>query len=182
MTKDNRFSPEVEKVLLDSGWYPGRVVEESQLEQWYVLNWGAEIGYCRIFPSALKVLREFGGLSIEQDEPGLTCYRSSFYCDPFKAIGIMDHRWIAFEWFLDTRLYPLGVKSSQDIVVAISQKGHVYFIDSDGQFVNENFDGALENFIIGIRGKDIPVDDARIEIEKEAFQVREAERRFYRTV
>ncbi|RYZ82242.1 MAG: hypothetical protein EOP04_22420, partial [Proteobacteria bacterium] len=33
---DERFPEDVHKVLLESGWYPGRQIPEQELENWYV--------------------------------------------------------------------------------------------------------------------------------------------------
>ena len=60
----SRFSVQVENILTEAGWYPGR--ERADL----VASWKATLmdsdGF-EMFPSAERVLLEFGGLNVDQE-------------------------------------------------------------------------------------------------------------------
>jgi len=172
-----RFSPLVEQVLRQAGWYPGRVVDEAQLEQWYAFNWQAEAGYCRIFPAALNVLREFGGLIIKQEGRGVTCHRASFSIDPLSALDIEDDNWIFDEWFLGESLFPIGWLSLNDMV-AIATSGRVFSLTYGLKLWGHTFDEALEHLITGIMPVRLQVEDYERKV-KDAAEVRAAVRRLY---
>jgi len=151
-SKEGRFSPEVERALRQAGWYEGRIVPESQLEQWYAFKYECVPGYHRITPAALTVLREFGGLFIEQDAPGVTCYRESFRIDPLATLGLKESVWGAFEWLIEDSLFPLGVTGgSQDDIIAISGCGKVFLISNLGtlHLAGLTFTHALNSQIVG---------------------------------
>jgi len=169
-----RFSPQVEAVLRQAGWYPSRVVPDSQLEQWMVLEWDTLPGFhfqTRMFSAAYHILREFGGLVIEQNGPGVTCCRERFKFDPLESIKLTEaYNWPFSEWAADGSLYPFGCFASgktTDGAIAVDGRGRI--VDQDYVIlIGANIDEALENLIIGLMPK--PLDRERWK-EVEASQV-----------
>jgi len=180
--EDNqRFSLEVSQVLRRAGWYPGRTLSETEVEQWYAFKHKWVPGYHRIIPSALVVLREFGGLFIEQEVPGVTCYRHSFWIDPLTTLGLKEDSWSAYEWLLEDSLFPLGATgSSQDDVLAITGSGKLLCVPNEGPLLLEGntFAQGLNSLIVGIMPSRMHFDDYERKMS-EAAQVRAAARRLY---
>ena len=56
------MTPEVEERLRGAGWFPGRRVDDSQIAKW--LKIGVRDFGCHVFPEAVKLLREYGGLTL----------------------------------------------------------------------------------------------------------------------
>lgn len=174
-----RFSPLVEQVLRENGWYPGRQVDEWQMQQWYAFHWTYGVGYCRIFPAALRVMREFGGLTIKQDGPGFNCYRNSFVFDPLQTLDFVEDGWIYHEWAVEDTLYPLGFFPREDRVLCMATSGKVYSFHQDMSFEADSFDQALEHLIRGITSRDyIQVWSDRPRVE-EAKKVQEAVQKLF---
>jgi SUKH-3 immunity protein len=181
--ENGRFTLEVERALRQAGWYLGRALAESQLEQWYAFKYKSVPGYHQIIPSALVVLREFGGLLIEQDAPGVTCYRESFSIDPLTALGLKESSWHTYEWLLEESLFPLGVTgSSQDDILAITGSGKVLYMPNEGPLllVGNTFAHALNSLIVGIMPLALHFEHYERK-RREAAQVRAAVRRLYGT-
>jgi hypothetical protein len=171
-----RFVPEVEQALRDAGWYEGRCLSDEEIARWCAFNRENGAGYYRIFPAALTVLREFGGVFVELDKPGVTCYRNSFLLNPFAAVGLHESLLQKVEWFLGEPLFPLGVTGeSQDDILALSNSGKLYCFGIDGSpFLKGNtFDEALHNLIVGIMAQRVGFDDSE-KLLREASLVNEA--------
>jgi hypothetical protein len=103
----SRFSLAAESELRKMGWYPGRRVDDAQLEQWSCVKFEDSAGYLRIHPKAFHFLREFGGLRCDVERPGETCYREKFEINPDVeySSGIF---WFANELTLNENLFPIG--------------------------------------------------------------------------
>jgi hypothetical protein len=148
---DGRFLPEVEQVLRKAGWFPGRVVARSQFAKWACIEsstrWRDKYPsknhtmQARLFPAAWRALREFGGLTINQQK--------TFYIDPLEAkyfVGSDD--WFVAEWCAGGTLYPLGADNDESMF-AITGQGQV--IDNFDQLVGNTIEEALTNLIMGYR-------------------------------
>jgi len=176
---NNRFSPAVEQALREAGWYPGRMLPESEVEKWYAFRWKEEPGYCYAHEVALQVLREFGGLHIEQSAPGINYPRKPFCIDPLSALGIHDDHWLFYEWHAEDTLYPLSfVGQERDAVLAMTHRGQVFLLGEVLMRWGDTFDQALENAILGIRPAEVPVPNYKWNAE-ESFRVRDAIRRLF---
>ena len=142
-----RFSAQVEAVLRNAGWYPGRLVPDL------VAKWESSLmasDKFEMFPSAKRALLEFGGLSIDQRGPGVTCAREPFVFDPLLVSGESD-RFDEFVGLLKTRLYPLGEAVGGHCFWALGENEHAYLIMEDVRLLGRSLDEALENLIVGIR-------------------------------
>jgi SUKH-3 immunity protein len=138
-----RFPQAVYDVLVEAGWAPGRRVPDDQLQAW-----SEQLEGFPLFESAERVLREFGGLSVDQEGPGLTSAREPFEIDPLLALHEEDR----FELYRDeygVQLYPLGEAGSGHGFLAIDPAGRTYFAMGDLRLVAETFDGALEALVLG---------------------------------
>jgi hypothetical protein len=116
-----RFSNTVELTLKDAGWFAGRNVNDQ------VREWNSELrsdGF-EVFPEAERVLSEFGGVSVNQEAPGVNCAREPFSVVPTLAAGEGD-RFREFADYLKTKLYPLGEASGGNYFLAIGENGQVF--------------------------------------------------------
>lgn len=104
-----------------------------------------------MFPSAERVLREFGGLKFEDQGPGETCAREPFRVDPTLA-AYEEELFSHFSTLVNTRLYPLGDVDNGHNYLAIGENDHVYLLMNDIQLLGNDIDEALENLIIGRKG------------------------------
>ena len=107
-----------------------------------------------MFPSAEKVLVEFGGLKIGEQGPGETCSREPFEIDPALA-GYEGDMFRDFSALVNTKLYPLGEVAQGLGYWAIGENDHIYLLIHNIQLLGKNIDEALENLIIGRKAREI---------------------------
>ena len=107
-----------------------------------------------MFPSAERVLLEFGGLRIDQQSPGVSCARESFTFDPTSAVHEGD-RFSHFSTVLRTRLYPLGEASGGYYFWAIGENGDVYLLMNDLRLLGTSIEAALEKLLLGLEAEKI---------------------------
>jgi hypothetical protein len=154
---EGRFLPEVEQILREAGWFPGRVVPVDQLKQWMVLEETLENGsilQLRMFSAAWRILREFGGLTIHQDAHGITLPRETFFFDPLRG-GWWGSNWFFDEWQADGALFPLGnwgnshgsVYQTDAFGFAVTGQGKI--INEFGELLGNTIGEALTNLILG---------------------------------
>jgi hypothetical protein len=140
-----RFTETTHAVLTRAGWFEGRNVADRVREWAGILS---RDGF-RIFPAAEEVLREFGGISIQQRGPGLTAARESFAFDP-TAARLEDDRFAAFNGQAGSALYPLGEHGQG--FLAIAEDGRVFVLMDEMVQLGRTIDDALEAMIQGLRG------------------------------
>jgi hypothetical protein len=146
-----RFSVQVEDILRRAGWYPGRQIPDV-VASWkgsLMLSDGFEM--CQ---SAEKVLIEFGGLTIDQQGPGVTCAREPFKFDPTLAAYEGD-RFSDLSTLIKTKLYPLGETSGGHLFLAVGENEHIYLLMNDIRLLGKNIDEALERLIMGLEANEI---------------------------
>ena len=164
-----RFSPEVEAVLREAGWYPGREVDWEQLGEWAFIEAPVEKGFLqvRMFSAALYVLREFGGLTIKSMREGGTSIEG-FTINPPRVFekSIWHYNWYAGEWMAKGALYPLGYIHDDHWVFGVRGDGRI--VTDDHDLVGNNIDEALENLIKGIKPTPIEMTKEMAEIYGEA--------------
>jgi hypothetical protein len=149
------LAPQVAKALEDAGWFPGRRVDEL------VAGWTAQLdrsGGFRIFPAAAQGLREFGGLRITQRGPGLECSRESFELVPTAALG-EDDRFEEYARIVGSRLYPLGEYASGHYFIAIDERGRVFLLMDDLQYVADDLPRALDSLLTGRRSRPVTTSE-----------------------
>jgi hypothetical protein len=140
----SEFSRTARHALERAGWGPGRAVSEEQLAAW-------EAAIAKPMHSrARDALREFGGLEIGAEGPGIERARDRLNLDPRLAIGEEDR----LELFEDTyrleNLYPLGEGANGHYFVAMDTSGSVYMIADFIFRVGHNMHDAIESSILGL--------------------------------
>ncbi len=154
---DGRFPPDVARLLLDAGWFPGRDVS-AEVDAWLIRDAGKLEGLT-LSPAARTFLVEFGGLTVPQFGPrgGLGGFASSYLPQPDAApLG----RSAAFQEWYDVAVFPVGW-NDDDAELAIDDRGRLFFLHwSDEFLVGDSPDAGL---IALIRGHEWPsVDPARL--------------------
>lgn len=134
-----RFLPKVEEALRRLGWFPGRQVEEEVMQKWYAFRREDAPGYCRVFATAYRFLREFGGLRL--GEGGEECL-----IDPLETLGIQEDMLIYNEWQVETHFYPLGVWNTGD-VLHIDVQGRFWDLPAP-RLLGHNTEEALTNILL----------------------------------
>lgn len=133
------------KRLSAAGWTPGRDVREQVAVWKEVLS---SQGGFEIFPAAERVLREFGGLDIQEKGPGVTCYRQPFTIDP--TLGVKCKRLlIRYGDFLGAELYPIGAELGEDILLVIASDNRVFAIGEGVWLVGLGIVDALDALLVG---------------------------------
>lgn len=148
---NSRFSPTAQNALIKAGWISERIVPETQLRQWYVLKHEKMGGYCRIFPAALKCLKEFGGLHIKPPKTDNVYETVGLRFIPTDAQKFLGEAWFTYEWILETSLYPLGVVETSDHqqVIAVDQTGRIFSFYDELTLLGNTLDEAIENCLAG---------------------------------
>ena len=136
----SRFSEEVESSLRIAGWQPGRQVD--------LVHWRAAIPGFSWHAAAEVFLREFGGLRVDLEGPGIARARESFEFDPELAVG-EEERFSELSKLFGRNLFPLGALGNGDFFLAMAAAGG---IDLLGAWVFRGGVGdlALENLVAGV--------------------------------
>ena len=133
------------KRLSAAGWTPGRDVREQ------VAVWKDALssqGGFEIFPAAERALREFGGLKVQQEGPGVTCYRTPFAIDPTLG-GKCKKLLIHYGDFLGAELYPIGAKFGEDTLLVVASDSRVFAIGEGVWLVGLGIVDALDALLVG---------------------------------
>ncbi|MCK8499503.1 SUKH-3 domain-containing protein [Myxococcus fulvus] len=131
--------------LSAAGWTPGRDVS-GKLSKW--VHTLREKGGFEVFPAAERVLREFGGLSVEQRGPGVTSARESFSLDPL--LGVNGRRMFGrYAEFLGVSLYPLGTAFAGDMYLVVAEDDRVFGIGEEAWLVGRGIVEALDTLLVG---------------------------------
>ncbi|MEU4065899.1 SUKH-3 domain-containing protein [Streptomyces wedmorensis] len=134
------WSSEVERVLREAGWHPGRAVDttgwKQQLEQ---------DGF-RSHAAAEDFLRELGGLAVGHGGAGITRAREPFDLDPLLALGEAD-RFDEWSEEIGHRLFPVGELAGG--LLGLDEDGELYVVDGwPARF--GRMPQAMENLVLGV--------------------------------
>lgn len=128
-----RFSRDIRERLICAGWYEGRdVLQEVNIPKSF-----------NTFPAALRVLREFGNLTLWG--------KSTIEIDPSLEEGV-EASLAPYEAELAAKLCILGPLDEGHGSLVIDELGRVYAmwgVSGDFDLVGANFEQALENLLIG---------------------------------
>ncbi|MFC0006125.1 SUKH-3 domain-containing protein [Micromonospora siamensis] len=117
----SRFSPEVEAVLRQAGWFPQRRID---LGAWQIsmreFSWHA---------AATRFLQEFGGIRVEVSGPGVSCARVPFEFDPELAVG-EEERFAEFSEVFGRRFFPVGELGQGEFFLAIDDEAVLYYLSA----------------------------------------------------
>lgn len=136
------WSVEVERVLRDAGWYPGRNTDPAPWHE------QLEADGFHIHPAAEQFLREFAGLTVDHGGPGITRAREPFELDPLLALGEADR---FSEWSEETgrHLYPLGELDHGHAFLGLDEQGELYVV-ANWLARFGRMPQAMENLILGV--------------------------------
>ncbi|HEV2087953.1 MAG TPA: SUKH-3 domain-containing protein [Cryptosporangiaceae bacterium] len=146
-----KLTPEVETVLRESGWKPGRkrtkAAEKTVAE--VCATEGADGSRHHPLPAAVAVLERFGGLFVRQDGAGTALRRRPFAIDPTMAATTAETL-TDFGQVLGTRLFPLGVEGDDEALLAVDESGRVFALDVAGEwFLGETIEHAFTTLVSG---------------------------------
>lgn len=143
----DRFSPEVEGVLREVGWRPGR---STDVEFWLD---HFEAKGCSASDAAVDFLVEFGGLDFPLSGRGIDRAREPFDLDPVLCSGNLD-RFTDWGQEIKRSIFPIGTLGSRYDCLGIDEFSEIYMLEtwiaSFGQMPQ-----ALEGLILGRRPKRI---------------------------
>lgn len=147
----DRFPAEVTQVLGAAGWASGRRTDVAGVLDFLRENADPDAAPIETFDAATAVIAEFGGLSVDQDGPGIDLRRRAFTIDPTQAYGTGDTL-ADLGKRLSTRLFPIGTDGNQDSVLAVDETGRTYAIDHAGTWhLGDTIDAALVTLVTGIQ-------------------------------
>ncbi|WP_189801752.1 SUKH-3 domain-containing protein [Streptomyces tanashiensis] len=140
--KPYAWPSEVETVLRDAGWHPGRAVDtrawKERLEQDGFRSHAAAEGF----------LREFGELTVGHRGGGITRARGPFDLDPLLALGEAD-RFAEWSEEIGHRLFPVGELDHGHAFLGLDESGDLYVV-SDWPARFGRMPEAMENLVIGV--------------------------------
>ncbi len=182
-----RFTPATEAALLAAGWFEGRAVPDEMMDDWLIINWlphknQPPRGYSKISPAAWRVLKEFGGLSIERagsinGEPLVINPLAVVDCHlGHYAQGLED-----YSWRVGAELFPIGtidfdIDSAKltitGIALAMSADGRFFLLtprpmvreEDPIRFLGRSIEAALKKLVAGDKCKavdELPMLQAR---------------------
>ncbi|MDI3386638.1 SUKH-3 domain-containing protein [Streptomyces sp. B-S-A8] len=150
-TSTTRFSVTVDDALRASGWQPGRW-DIKQAEHWAdaLRQHTSPAGHRHtVFPAAVEVWAEFGGLTLTPTGPGRQIAPVTLRIDPLcglhmaRTLGDLGRA-------LDTEMCPLGEETDTQALIAIDAEGRVYALDHSGDwYAGPDIDAALDTLISG---------------------------------
>lgn len=137
------MTPELEAKLRQSGWFPGRHVDDDLIYAW--LRIGIREFGCHIFPEAVRVLREYGGLTW-----------GNIHFSP-EGCGMRGDReiWLWWEWEVEEVLFPIAYEIGQMATFALSSTGKVYYTGIVRHYCGANIEEFLENELRGRKSVDL---------------------------
>jgi len=132
---------EVEVELRQAGWFPNRRVSDEQVNEW--LRMGVRNLGCRIFPEAVRVLREYGGLTF-----------GDLHFTPAESEERGDHfQWLYWEWRTKEVLFPIGYELGGVFTFALSTSGKIYGSGTAEIFCGDSFEEFLANLVAHRKGR-----------------------------
>ncbi|MBF6045538.1 hypothetical protein GO001_09935 [Streptomyces sp. NRRL B-1677] len=114
-------SEEVEVVLREAGWFPGRQVS---VEAWKTQFASRGV---HMHHAAERFLTEFGGLTVEVHGPGVTCAREPFELNPSLCLGEED-RFAEWSAVVGSSIYPIGEMGDGRFFLGIDEASIVYLV------------------------------------------------------
>lgn len=147
---EDRFPPDVRRVLDDAGWFPGRDVTAA-VGQWEI-RYADKLSGLPFFPVVRTALREFGGLALPQYGPGgkIGGGFASYLHPTGGGVGTEAAQGFAEEY--GNAVFPLGNSQDGPAEIVMDEQGRVFFLHwAEDFFVGAGIDNAL---IALIRGND----------------------------
>ncbi len=167
-----RFSPFVEQVLRENGWFPGRRLDNARFN--FITETFRTRYEFELFDAAASILREFGDLRINQGgaeglvevKPGHRLPRMDFDFDPLHKHFTSLPEYAPYNYVYDYvwgqqlghRVYPIGnidpVRYTLRLLV--DDLGRIYEVgDGSGYCPGNSIEEALELLITAVPKKEI---------------------------
>lgn len=130
----------MEEQLKICRWTPGRRVDDLQLDSW--IREAVSTYDCHVFPEAVRILREFGGLNL------VLGGRSPLFIYPIFENYQMDEPgdWLSWEWRIGQVLFPIAYDSYMT-AFAVAPDGTIYSEGISGPFCEgDSFEEMLDNY------------------------------------
>ncbi|MGW9449712.1 SUKH-3 domain-containing protein [Streptomyces sp. NPDC055632] len=142
------WPPEVEAVLRDAGWYPGRSVDTAGWKE------RLERDGFRVHAAAEDFLREFGGLEAGHLGSGVTRAREPFDLDPLLGLG-EDDRFGEWSEEIGHSLFPVGGLGHGHAFLGLDESGELYVVE--GWLARfGRMPEAMENLVLGVMPVHMP--------------------------
>jgi hypothetical protein len=136
---------EVLAMLEHAGWYIGRNIAAT-------LTLPDDTKYPS---SAIKILEEFGELSVRSSGSGISVCRNSIRFHPMDAEGENkpDGRIYSCGKMIGQPLYPLGFIPNDAFYLCVDGSGKMYLVGDKLYLIGETFVTGVCNILLGVRGK-----------------------------
>jgi hypothetical protein len=160
---EERFPPDVRKVLTDAGWHPGRDVS-ARIRLWlkrvYAEHPGAE-ERLPIFPAAMDALTEFGGLKFNRKGRP-----DGFRVELWPDVGrVVVDLYTEFGSALGVPVFPFAYYEDGPSDAVVDERGRVFLLHPASDYlVGRTVDEAIIGFA---RGPDLKMIDERGELVPE---------------
>ena len=164
------MSPALEAQLKICQWTPGRRVNEAQVNIWIreaIRTYG-----CHVFPEAVRILREFGGLNLVLPGHSPLFVNSVFENSQLDEPG----DWLLWEWTINKVLFPIAYDSYLT-VFAVATDGAIFSNGINGPFrEGDSFEQMLDNYFTNKKAVEMVevYGDHMKQAEAEAMQIYKA--------
>ncbi|MDJ0365266.1 SUKH-3 domain-containing protein [Hymenobacter sp. H14-R3] len=139
------FSPTVQAILEQAGWYKGRNAAGT-----------FPLPHDVVYSDAIMlILNEFGGLYLRSNGPGITLSRFSIDFDPMDADFESSEDGIIYYYasLIAKKLYPLGFIPTESLMLCIDENFCMYKVGDNLHYAGDSFAEGVSNILLGIRGK-----------------------------
>ncbi|MER5780764.1 SUKH-3 domain-containing protein [Streptomyces mobaraensis] len=138
-----RFSDEVDRVLREAGWVPGRHVDSepwlSALEAEGLNRHTAVSGF----------LAKFGGIAVNISGSGISRAREPFELDPMLCIGEGD-RFLEWGEEIGRSIFPVGEHDMGRFFLGIDERSELYLVETWVASFG-TMPEAMDNLVLGVQ-------------------------------
>ena len=138
-----KYSLQIQEALERAGWHLGRRCHKwAEKKKRHLEHEGFTV-----FPEVLKVLEEFGELTIGEHGAGEDTEKSVVTMDPEPALTASE-LFIEYRVLTKKNLCPVGIIGEEDYL-GMDISGQVYYVGDWVWYLGDNFAHALETLLLG---------------------------------